>query len=544
MITTQTAKTQLANKLGVKLITEGKPDYWLLALVVVLLILGTVMIYSASFVTAAAANDGNSAAILIRHVVWLAIGLFAMVVCIQVDYHSWRKFSIGAMVLVMVLLLAILVLPDQFAPVKYGAKRWINFTESLQFQPSEIAKLTLIVYAAHWLSSKGTRVRNLFYGLAPFAITIGSIIFLIMNEPDMGTSLVIGAIGLGMFFVAGANLLHLLSGAGLAVGVFWLLANAAPYRLERLKTFTDPLADPTGPGWHTYQALLGLGSGGVFGVGLGASRSKFFWLPTVYTDSIFAVIGEELGLVGTCLIVILFLVLAWRGFGIARHAPDGFGRLVATGVTIYIVFQAFLNMAVISNLIPFTGIPLPFISYGGSSLAVSMAAIGMLLNVSRQQVDNPRVLELAVERESERRQRDLLREQRAAEREKREALRAIQDQDKASKEAQDLAVARQNWEQRTAQEKADLAWREKLEQELNRQKQEEQARKQAQLALAQQRQPTSPRSALPSVAAKSFMEFNQESDAKDDKGQFKVRKPRRDWAKVYSNLANRNEGRK
>jgi hypothetical protein len=357
-----------------------------------------------------------------------------------------------------------------------------------------------------------------------------------MLEPDLGTSLVIGAIGLGMFFVAGANLFHMLVGIGLSGGAGWLLVTLVTYRADRLKHFSDPLSDITG---HTAQAILGLGSGGVFGVGLGASRSKFFWLPTVYTDSIFVVLGEELGLLGTFLVVFLFLALAWRGFSIARHAPDGFGRLIAVGVTVYIIFQAFLNIAVVSNLVPFTGIPLPFISYGGSSLAISMIAIGLLLNVSKQQVDDPRILEMEAQREMDRRQRDLLREQRAAERERREALRSMHENRKAEQDERELEAAKQSWEARTTQERAELAWREKLDRELKRQKAEEQERKRREQAQAeiQKYQPVAQEQEdLPAVATKSYLELKNGST-----GSIKLRKPRRDWAKVYNNIARRND---
>jgi hypothetical protein len=269
----------------------------------------------------------------------------------------------------------------------------------------------------------------------------------------------------------------------------------------------------------------------LFGVGLGAGRSKFFWLPTQYTDSIFVVLGEELGLVGTALVVFLFLALAWRGYSIALHAPDGFGRLIAVGVTSYIVFQAFLNIAVVSNLVPFTGIPLPFISYGGSSLAISMTAIGLLLNVSKQQVDNPRILEMALQRELERKQRDLLREQRAAERERREAQQKLHQTVITEQENQDLETARKAWEVRTAQEKAEIAWREQIELEMARQKSEEQARRDSHRLESKQN--------LPAVASKSFLDFESQAD-KPQIGGVKLRKPRRDWAKVYNNLARRN----
>ncbi|MEI7554186.1 FtsW/RodA/SpoVE family cell cycle protein [Candidatus Chlorohelix sp.] len=535
MITTDITKPN-QNRALVKSLTGGRPDYWLLAFVAVIVTCGTVIIYSASFVQAVNTGpDYNSAAILFKHLTWVAVGLVGLIVAAKIDYHFWRKYSVAAMFGVVFLLLMVLALPEYFAPTTYGAKRWITPLgdgSTIQFQPSEFAKLILIIYAAHWLSSKGDKVRTFWYGLFPFVISIGIIIGLVAVEPDWGTSLVIGFIGLAMFFVAGANLLHLIIGGSFAgvviAGIIYLITITSPWRLERIKDYLDPLADITS---HTTKALMGLGSGGIFGVGLGAGRSKFYWLPTQFTDSIFVVLGEELGLVGAGTVVILFVALAWRGYSIAVHAPDGFGRLVALGITSYIVFQAFLNIAVVSNLVPFTGIPLPFISYGGSSLAISMTAIGLLLNVSKQQVDNPHILEMALQRELERKQRDLLREQRAAARERREAQQKLQQTVISEQENQDLETARKAWEARTAQEKAEIAWREQLETEMARQKAAEQERRDNQRLEQKQN--------LPTIARKSFLDFESQSD-KPQIGGVKLHKPRRDWAKVYNNLARRN----
>jgi flagellar biosynthesis GTPase FlhF len=373
------------------------------------------------------------------------------------------------------------------------------------------------------------------------------IIALIMGEPDLGTSLVLGAIGLTMFFIAGANILHLVVGIGAAGGAFYILAFAASYRLNRWAAYTDPFSDPTGLGYHTIQGLLGLGSGGIFGVGLGASRQKFNWLPTVFTDSIFAVIGEELGLIGTSLIVLLFLAFAWRGFRIAIHAPDGFGRLIASGVTVYVVAQAFLNIAVVTNLVPFTGIPLPFISYGGSSIMVTLVALGLLLNVSRQQVGDPRLVEIEERRLSERRQREFLREQRQAQREQRQAAQKLQDMSQAERQEQELAQAQKRWYERTRAEREAERLREEIERgaEALRRKQ---ARQQEESRVAQEKI----QEEVPEVARKSYLDFeNRGSKAAKITGQGqdeehlrpKLRRPRRDWAKVYQNAARRRDNR-
>ncbi len=413
----------------------GRPDFGLVAIIGLLLVLGTVMVYSSSFVTAEYYGQSPSY-YLFRHLLWLGIGLVGCVVASLVDYHKLRNFSTGLMIVAMGLLLAVLVLPAQFAPARNDAKRWLTPTGSdeFQFQPSEIAKVILILYAAHWLSSKGEKVSNFYYGVIPFAITIGAMIALVMGEPDLGTSLVIGCIGLSMFFIAGASIMHMIVGFITAAGAFAVFSVTASYRLARLKAYSDPFADPTGLGYHTTGNLMALGSGGLFGTGLGAGRQKFLWLPNAYTDSIFAVLGEELGLVGATIVLVLFLALAWRGAKVASHAPDGFGRLIAAGTTIYVTSQALINIAVISNLIPFTGIPLPLISYGGTSLSVTLTGLGLLLNVSRQQVADPQVLVNEELRNEERRKRELLREQRMADRERVAAQRKLYEAEHAEKE--------------------------------------------------------------------------------------------------------------
>jgi cell division protein FtsW len=431
----------------------GRPDYWLMAIIGLLLVLGTVMVYSSSFVTAEYYGQSPSY-YLIRHLLWLGIGLVGCVVTSLVDYHRLRQFSTALMIVAMGLLFAVLVLPAQFAPARNDAKRWLTPTgsEDFQFQPSEVAKVILILYAAHWLSSKGEKVSNFWVGVIPFAITIGAMIGLIMGEPDLGTSLVIGCIGLAMFFIAGANIMHMLVGFAAAGGAFTLLAFGASYRLSRLKAYTDPFADPTGLGYHTTGNLMALGSGGLFGAGLGNGRQKFLWLPNAYTDSIFAVLGEELGLVGTTLVLVLFLGMAWRGARIARHAPDGFGRLIAAGTTVYVVSQALINIAVISNLIPFTGIPLPLISYGGTSLAVTLTGLGLLLNVSRHHVADPEAVIHEEKRAEERRKREFAREQRMADRERAAAQRKLHEAETAGdsrlseKEKFDLLGAFRRWQ--------------------------------------------------------------------------------------------------
>ncbi len=519
------------------------PDYWLMAIVAILLVLGLVMVYSASFVTAEVGNN-NAAYYLWRHLMWLGVGSVGALCTTLIDYHILRRFSTLGMAVVLALLLAILVLPKELAPTKYGAKRWITpfgagEGNELGFQPSELAKVMLILYAAHWLSSKGDKVRNIYYGLIPFALTLGVLIGLIMGQPDLGTSLVIGCIGMGMFFIAGANIFHMLVGLATSVAAFYVFAVTASYRLNRFTAYTDPFSDPTGVTYHSSGNIIALASGGIFGSGLGASRQKFLWLPNVFTDSIFAVIGEELGMVGACLVVLLFVALAWRGMRVAAHAPDDFGRLIAAGVTIYVVMQALINIGVICNLIPFTGIPLPLISYGGTSLAVTMAALGLLLNVSRQQVSDPRLLMAEEVRTEQRRKRELLREQRQADRERREANRKLVEAEQVEEDRQQLAKATRHWYDQREKTQVAEVWQTRSRQQAETQRQATQA------ARFEPEEQNDFDQDLPPVARQSYLSFQNRTRLEkvelDDGENYppKLRKPRRDWAKVYEARRNR-----
>ena len=360
-----------------------RPDLWLLSLMGALCLLGLVMVYSASYATAAEAL-GSGTAELLKQGMYLAIGWVALFVMMRVDYHVWRRFALPAMVAAIVLLILVLIIPSSSLNDVNGAKRWI-FIGSQGFQPSELAKLAFVLYLASWLSLRGSdKVGNLTRGLIPFGIVLGLVVALIMREPDMGSSLVFVCIGVGMFFVAGADLLQLGAGMVLAAGTFVLLIQAASYRSGRIDSWLNPWSDPQGSGYHAIQSMVALGSGGFFGLGLGASRQKFSWLPEQYTDTIFSIIGEELGMVGAMLVILLFGCLVYRGYRVALHAPDSFGALLATGITSWFGFQALINIGAVTNSIPFTGITLPFISAGGSALIFALAGAGVLLNISKQ----------------------------------------------------------------------------------------------------------------------------------------------------------------
>lgn len=363
-------------------VRAGSVDLPLLAAMLVLLLVGVAMVYSASFVLAhnsPAYRDDTY--FLTRQLMWAAIGGVFMVAAARIDYRLWQRFSVPVLLAAVVLLLAVLV--PGLGHEENGAQRWLNLGPLPPIQPSELAKLAVVLYFADWLSRKGEQVRNLTYGSVPFAIILAVIIALVMLQPDLGTSAVIAGSAVAVFFVAGANLVHFAAGL-LAGGVaLALLITQSGYRAARFAAFLNPEADPTGQGWHIIQTHIALGSGGLAGLGLGASRQKFYWVFGAHTDAIFAIIGEELGLLGCLFVIGLFGFLAYRGYRLAFRAPDQFGSLLAVGLTSMLVFQAAINIGVIAGVLPFTGITLPFVSSGGSSLVVSMAAVGVLLSVSR-----------------------------------------------------------------------------------------------------------------------------------------------------------------
>jgi cell division protein FtsW len=263
-----------------------------------------------------------------------------------------------------------------------GGRRWIGIG-SLSIQPSEFAKLALVIYLAAMLSARGERITSLVRGLVPLCVPVALMAVLVLKEPDMGTASLLLFVALALFFAAGARLVHLAAVVLAMVPFAAFTVLASPYRRARVFAFMNPWKDPLNTGFHIVQSLLALGSGGLFGVGLGASRAKFFYLPEQYTDFIFSVLGEELGLIGTLAVVALFVTLAYRSIRIALAAPDRFGFFLAVGCAAMITIQAFVNIGVVSSSWPVTGVPLPFISFGGSSLVVNLLAIALIANVGR-----------------------------------------------------------------------------------------------------------------------------------------------------------------
>ncbi len=355
------------------------PDFILFFAVIALLSFGVVMVYSSSAVSAYV-NFDDSYYFLKRQLIWVTLGITVMLVTLNVDYHVWRKFAKPTLLLTIVLL--ILVLVPGFGKVVNGARRWLGFG-SLYLQPSEIAKLSMVLYSSASLARNQEKISSFIKGVVPQLLILLVIFGLILKEPDLGTALAIGGTVFILLFTAGARLSHLTS-LGL-VGVTGIIAAIIlePYRLKRLLAFNDPWADPLNTGYHIIQSLYALGSGGLFGVGLGRSREKFLYLPEPHTDFIFAILGEELGFIGTVTVILLFFLFAWRGFKIAISAPDIYGSLLAAGLTTMIIMQALMNIAVVTASMPVTGIPLPFISFGGSALIFTLFGVGILLNVSR-----------------------------------------------------------------------------------------------------------------------------------------------------------------
>ncbi|HUG55647.1 MAG TPA: putative lipid II flippase FtsW [Candidatus Limnocylindrales bacterium] len=355
-------------------------DLSLLGVVLALLAIGLLMVYSASGMRALDSFDDPDH-FLIQQSLWAVVGVAAMAVTAGLDYHRYRRLALPLLVLVLVLLVLVLV-PGIGTRVN-GAARWLRLSPSLGVQPAELAKIALILYLSFWLGARRGDVARPAVTLGFLALT-GLVAGLVVVEPDLGTAVVIGAVAFTLYFSAGARLLEVAALGTLGGVLVAALAVAQPYRLERVLTFLDPWSDPRDAGFQTIQSLYGLALGGPFGEGLGAGKEKFGFLPAPYTDSIFAVIGNELGLVGTLAVILLYLALAFKGTRIALRAPDRAGGLIAIGITVWLAGQAWLNMAVVASLVPMTGITLPFISYGGSSLCVALAAVGILLNVGRQ----------------------------------------------------------------------------------------------------------------------------------------------------------------
>jgi len=351
----------------------------LILLTLLLMVIGLVMIYSASAVLAGR-QYGDSLFFLKRQMLWAVVGIIAMGIVSRVPYEVWNRTALP-LVLVTAILLGLVLIPGIGIELN-GSRRWFRLGP-LTLQPSEAARLCAVIYLARYLMKKRDRLDDFFRDFLPPMIVIGVLLALIMGESDLGTAAVMGLVAGLMLFIGGARWRHLWVMGLLAAPVLYAMIMKIGYRRQRWMAFLDPWRDPTDAGFQMIQSFLALGGGGPVGMGLGEGRQKLFFLPYPHTDFIFAVIGEELGLLGTLSVLVLFGMLAWRGLSISLRAPDSFGRHLAFGLTMMIIVQAMVNMAVVTGLLPTKGLTLPFLSYGGSSLVANLSAIGILWNISR-----------------------------------------------------------------------------------------------------------------------------------------------------------------
>jgi len=345
----------------------------------ILALVGLVMVFSASAIVAGNRFQ-DPGFFLKRQIAWLAFGLLLMHLTSRIDYTFWKKLSIP--MLACIVLLLILVLVPSLGVAAKGARRWLRLG-FISVQPAEMVKLVAVIYLAAYLTKKGDKITLFRKGLLPALIVIGLLSGLVLLEPDLGTVVVLGLVTVGMCFLAGARLSHLLALGLCAIPVVLALVLGSSYRRQRLMTFLAPWKDASDAGFQITQSFLSFGSGGSFGVGLGEGKQKLYFLPEAHTDFVLALVGEELGLVGTAAIILLFAFFVWRGFQIAARARVPFGRYLGMGITLLIGSQALVNAAVVTGLLPTKGLTLPFVSYGGSSLVVSLIGVGILLSISR-----------------------------------------------------------------------------------------------------------------------------------------------------------------
>jgi cell division protein FtsW len=359
-------------------------DYTILVVVVALIAIGILMVYSSSAMKAYLRDD-DTLSIVGPQIGWAALGLVVMAITMRIDYRYLRLASVPIYLAALVLLALVFV--PSLNVVVGGSARWLKVGPLPAVHPAEFAKLAMVIYLAHWFAKRGTKIKGFWTGTVPFLVIIAPILALVFREPDLGTTMVLGLTAFTIFFLAGANVVHFAWMLGTALFAI-VLAGLRGYQLERIRTWLNPWADPLGTGFHTIQGLLALGLGGFLGAGLGESRlAGGLFLPNASNDYIFAIIGEEFGLVGGAIVIGLFIVLAYSGIRVALSAPDTFGALLAAGITAWLCIQAFINIGVVVVLIPVTGITLPFISAGGSSLLISLAAVGILLSISRETVE-------------------------------------------------------------------------------------------------------------------------------------------------------------
>lgn len=355
----------------------GRPDPLIFIATLGLIVIGLVVVFSASYSTGMQ-YYGDPYFYIKRQLIGAALAGAAMYVLQRADYRLLRPLAVPGLLVSVGLLVLVLLIGIESG----GAKRGLNLG-FITFQPAEFAKLAMVLFVSAFIAYRRDGIRRFWSGIVPPLAVLGVVFVLILAEPDFGTGMAIAGTVVIMLFTAGASLVQLGALAAAVLPLFGALIYYQPYRWRRISSFLDPWQDPLDSGWNVIQSLLAMGSGGLFGLGLGEGRQKFAYLPEQHTDFIFSVLGEELGLMGTATVVALFFILTWRGLRTAIHAPDLFGSMMAVGLTSMLAFQAFLNIGVATGSLPVTGITLPFVSFGSSSLVVSCAAAGILMSISR-----------------------------------------------------------------------------------------------------------------------------------------------------------------
>lgn len=358
---------------------KRSPDYLIVGVILALLTIGVIMVYSAS-AAFAYHKYGDPFYFAKRQLLFAALGVFVMLVIANIDPHKFYQATVPALIICFVLLIVVLI--PGVGILRNGARSWLGIG-AFSIQPSEFMKLAMILFLSRILSHPNYKIMKFMKGLLPCLLLLGFTFGIIMLQPDLGTGTVFVGTGLVMIFVAGARIKHLMGFAALGVAGFIGLVLAAPYRIQRIIAFLDPWKDPLGAGYHLIQSLYAIGPGGLLGLGLGMSRQKHLYLPEPHTDFIFSILAEELGFLGAATVIVLFAILVWRGIRVATYSTNIFSNLVAVGITSMIMIQAVINIGVVSGTFPVTGITLPFLSYGGSSLTLTLAAVGILLNLSR-----------------------------------------------------------------------------------------------------------------------------------------------------------------
>ena len=356
-----------------------KPDRILFFVTLLLVGFGVAMVFSSSAIVAKE-KFGDPNYFSFKQLIFAALGLAVMFVVMKVDYHTYRHPAVVFSGLAIVVALLVLVF---FLAAAANTHRWIQLA-GFSVQPSELAKLALIFFLAYFLEKRKGKVNDLAFTLVPIAIIVALLAGLIVLQPDLGTAVSLLVISAALLFVAGLDLRWIAASIIFAVPTFYLLVFRVKYRRERILAFIDPWEAPLGRGFQIIQSLLSVASGGIAGLGFMEGKQKLFYLPEAHTDFIFAVVGEEMGMIGTCAILLMFTIFLWRGLRTSVRAPDSFGFYLSLGITMMVCVQAFINMSVVLGLLPTKGIPLPFLSYGGSSFVVMLAAVGILLNVSQQ----------------------------------------------------------------------------------------------------------------------------------------------------------------